>query len=85
MRLRLNSLEWGSRGHTGGVDCCAFPRLPLKPLGAAPNHGTVLLIEAVVSAAHWSPSICRSQDAIRLQLALFWSTTLTLESSAGLK
>ena len=28
-----------------------------------------------------SPSICRSQDAIRFQLALFWSTILSFPLS----
>jgi hypothetical protein len=49
MLLHASPIEQsGMESRTGGVDCCAFPRLLLKPLGAAPNHGTVLLIEAVV-------------------------------------
>ena len=44
--------------------------------GGSPDHGTVLLLEAVHPWLHWSPSICFSQDAIWFQLANIWSTIL---------
>ena len=45
----------------------------------------VLLIESVLPRLHWSPSICRSQDALRFQLANIWSTTSTSKGFIPLK